>query len=501
MAVIVRVRDMRTFVTHEYGLADPIQHDEFVIGRDPRAADLVLDDPEIQPRHAVFLPWPDHHTYRVAGEPNLQRDDYKPFYLGPFGLQLIAANERDFVPSAAPPSLAAHVTGRRVRSMPVRPSVDARLEQATQRMFTQLSTGPDRIRALDRATTAWCEAQLAAHLARLSRAAPGPPLALGHVIYTASSVDAIDRWEAEWSAVQHDRYVAAHWEHVRRLSRWAGEQVDNRELWMLREALGRLPTGPYDVAMESESPLLPQVVIAQLALWYRKDPVDSPLEPLLALAERGGVAFALPSSSILIYAPWLEVGSPPDPREAALRHKLRTERDDLEAHMVYADLLEQRGEHARASMLRREPNMPRRILGPSLYPHAEPLTIPHRPGRPGHRRLGTAVLPRTPSGPPPTGACLQISELPYGRFPLFAQTIIHDQHGLVRIEDAALVPSPIQTLAYLTYDEGVFWLRGDGILLNDEVQRGMVDHPMANGDELRLAPGVAPFTLRTGDHR
>jgi uncharacterized protein (TIGR02996 family) len=498
MAVIIRVRDMRTFVMHEYGLADPVQQGELVIGRDPSEADLVLDDPAIQPRHAVFMPWPNHHAYRVAGDPDLKRDDYKPFYLGPFGLQLIAASDNDFVPAAPPPSLAARVTGRRARSIPVRPSVDARLEHAAQRMFTSLCVGADRIRALDRATTAWCEAQLAEHLARLSRATPGPPLELGQVMYTASRVDAIDRWTAEWSAVQYDRYVPAQWNHLRRLSRWAGEPIDSRELWMLHEALRRLPVGPYDVAMEDGYALMPQVVTDQLTLWYRKDPTASPIAPLIALAERGGLAFALPSASMLIYAPWLEAGSPPDPREAALRHRLWTDRDDLEARMVYADLLEQRGEHARAGLLRRDPSTPRRMIGPSLYPYADPLLIAYRPGRPGHPRPGSSVLSRTPSGPPPSNACLQLSQPPHVRFPLFAQTLIHDFQGQVRIEDAALVPSPVKVRAYLTYDESVFWLRGDGIVLNDHVNHRSRDHPMADGDELRLTDGSTPFILRIG---
>lgn len=500
MALIIRVRDLRTFVMHEFGLADPIYHRDLVIGRDPDVADLVLDDPEIQPHHAVFRAAHRHRGYCLTGAPDVHPEPYKPFYLGPFGLQRFSVSEHDLVPAEAPPALAARVTSRQVRSFPVRPSVDARIEAVAQRMFARLSAGGDRIRALDRATAAWCEAQLAAHLARLSRATPGPPLALGQVVYAASSVDAVDRWTAEWTAIQDGPYVPAHWAHLRRLSRWAGPHVGDHELWMLREALGRLPVGPRDVAMEQESPLLPQAVIAQLALWCRKDPVDSPIEPLIALAERGAVAFALPGAAMLVYAPWLD-GPPPDPREAALRHALWTDRDDLATRVVYADLLEQRGDHVRAALLRRDPRASPRIVGPSLYPHAAPVLVPHWPGRAGHRRRDAAILTRTPSGPPPSGACLELGQAPHVRFPLFAQTIIHDLRGQVRIEDAALVPAPVQIRAYLTYDEGVFWLRGDGgrdaVLLNDETV-GRVDQPMADGDELRLTAGGPPFLLRAG---
>jgi len=223
------------------------------------------------------------------------------------------------------------------------------------------------------------------------------------------------------------------------------------------------------------------------------DEADSPIKPLIELAERGVFTFALPGAATLLYVPTCRgersVAHCSDQAEAPFLRALAVDPGDHQVRLVYADLLEQHGELARAERLREEasgsvPSEPRIKRVEQLFGDARAVFLP-RQDRPPEVRLMTAL------GQPPAGAHLEADEL---SFPLaHANTEIAVNGGAIEVKELGSDPSPKpHVIVILTYVDGSFWVRMRSYYLtwlNDAHVDDAFDRPLFDGDTLKLLVG------------
>jgi len=252
---------------------------------------------------------------------------------------------------------------------------------------------PDREPGLDPDTEAWCEDMIASHFASLSAAtAPHCPLAPGRIEYTSSASAALDRWTRTWTAAARLPFSRAAWAHVHRCDRWADRYqphlLDDRafEAWCVpAESIDRTGERRELISLAQET----------LALHIAtRDQATSPVAPLAALIARRIFPLALPDNAMLLY--FDDAGGPiahtSEHRELAFVRALAADPDDRAMREVYADHLEERGDHigALAQRLERGDGCPD-VLG--TFRHARWIT-PLHPLRSRERR--TPVPAATP---------------------------------------------------------------------------------------------------------
>ena len=321
--------------------------------------------------------------------------------------------------------------------------------------------------------------------------APRPALSRRRIEYTSSLAYARARWESEWSAIECGRFTAATWSYVHRLALWIAEHDrfnDRYPLWSLTQALLRPEIGRWTTEAEGKDVpgALAKLISAHLATL---DDERSPVKPLIELAQRGVFAFALPGAAILLYVPSCrgERGAVhcSDHAEAPFLRALAEDPTDHELRLVYADLLEQRGDPARAERLRAEasgraPAEPRVQRVEDLYSDAGALFLPRAAHAPD-------VWPVIASGPPPAGAHLEVVGL--RDIPLvYPRTGIAIQDDTVEVRDLERDPS-FEAHAVITYADGTFWIRAlsyHHLVVNRGYGGGAADRPLFDGDHLNL---------------
>jgi uncharacterized protein (TIGR02996 family) len=418
------VVDLRTLVGHTYVLEEfrrfysrPVS-----VGRDP-GSDIILDDPEILPHHALLEAASNHRMVRrLEKGPGASRDrhDGHPFVLGPFGIRVVESEDHRGT-GAPPPELpvrfgAARGLGKALHGEPA--VGEDPMAQEVQRLIQALRSTAGHVHELDDETARWCAAQLDEHFALLSRAtAQYAAVVPRRIEYTSSLAYARLRWDSEWSAVERRRSSAEALTYVHRLARWwAGHDAHNEHylLWYFTKALLR-PEFVHWAAEPHGDDVTRALTALTAAHLVSLDEADSPIKPLIALAERGVFTFALPGAATLLYVPTCRgergVAHCSDQAEAPFLRALAVDPGDHQVRLVYADLLEQHGELARAERLREEasgsvPSEPRIKRVEQLFGDARAVFLP-RQARPPEVRLMTA------SGQPPAGAHLEAGELSF----------------------------------------------------------------------------------------
>ena len=451
---------------------------EITVGRDP-ACDIVIDHPAVEPRHAWLRVGGIHHSVRLIGEEARRCREDHPFAIGPCGVRLWAV-DRTSEPAQGPPHLPIRVnipTAQRVVT-----AAGGALDREARRLFHVLVDPANHMRDLDEP---WCEAQLRAHFARLG-------LAAGRIEYTSSLAHARERWTAEWFAVEHQPFTPAAWRYVHRLASWRARCAHIRFIsWFFTAGLQRVWS---DVDFTET---IGALLVAHLE---SQDDDGSPARPLVALAERGVFAFALPGEATLLY---LLAGLDDITRcsardEEPLLRALAEDPTDHATRLVYADLLEGRGQLARAEHLRAEAagkNFERRVVAVEiLFRDARAVFLP-RPCKTA--KLWPTVAPPPPAAPPPT-ARLETAQHTY---PLAAITgVTVDNNNTVTVVDLRATPD-VQRHATLTYTDGTFWLRVHDShtgSVNGTHFGGATERPLFEGDTIRLNRQQPDLVLRLG---
>ncbi|HWO26127.1 MAG TPA: FHA domain-containing protein [Kofleriaceae bacterium] len=446
---------------------------EVTVGRDP-ACDIVIDHPAVEPRHAWLTAASNHRMVRLAGAEMRERHDGRPFAIGPYGMQLWES-EGKHEPAPGPPHLPIRInipTARRVTAS----SDDSALDREARRLFHVLVDPASHMRELDEP---WCQAQLRAHFASLG-------LTAGRIEYTSSLAYARERWKAEWFAVEHQPFTPAAWRYVHRLAAWRAAQASPHfNSWFFTAGLQR--AWP-DVDLAETLEALLEAHLASL-------PDDgSPARPLVALAERGVIPFALPGDATLLYLlAGRDIARCSARDEEPLLRALAEDPTDHATRLVYADLLEGRGELARAEHLRAEAagqNFERRVARVEhLFHHARAVFLP-RP----HERV--EMWPVIATADPPPAARLEGAQRTY---PLAALTgVAVDDQGAVTVVDLRATPD-FQRHATLTYADGTFWLRMHDYhtaWVNDAHCGSDHERPLLEGDTIQLGWQQSKLVLR-----
>jgi len=436
---------------------------EVTIGRDP-TCDIVIDHPAVEPRHAWLTAASNHRMVRLAGEEMRNRHDGRPFAIGPYGVQLWES-ERASQPASGPPSLPIRInvpTARRIAAT----GDDGPHDREVRRLFHALVDPADHMRDLDEP---WCEAQLGAHFACLG-------LTPGRIEYTSSLAYARERWKAEWFAIEHQPFTPAAWRYIHRLAAWRAEQESpGGGSWFFTAGLQRVwPDVDFTETIAS-------LIEAHL---MSLDDERSPMRPLVALAERGVFAFALPSDAFLLYLPaGHDIARCSARHEEPLLRALAADPADHATRLVYADLLEARGQLARAEHLRAEAtggNFERRVARVEhLFGDARAVFLP-RPHE--NVEMWPVIATTTPS----PVARLESAQHAY---PLAAVTgvAVTDSAG-VTVADLRAAPD-FERHATLTYADGTFWLRMHdyhSAWVNGAYFAGDIDRPLFEGDTIRF---------------
>jgi uncharacterized protein (TIGR02996 family) len=454
---------------------------EVTVGRDP-ACDIVIDHPAVEPRHAWLLVGGIHHMVRLAGEEMRRYREDHPFVIGPYGIRLWEADGTG-EPAPGPPHLPIRInipTAQRVVT-----AAGSALGREARRLFHVLVDPANHMRDLDEP---WCEAQLRAHFACLG-------LTAGRIEYTSSLAHACERWKAEWFAVEHQPFTPAAWQYVHRLASWRAGRAGRAHIrvtsWFFTAGLQRVWS---DVALTETIGALLEAHLAS------QGDAGSPARPLVALAERGVFAFALPGGATLLY---LLAGHDDSTRcsardEEPLLRALAEDPTDHATRLVYADLLEGRGQLARAEHLRAEAagtSFERRVPRVEhLFPHARAVFLP-RPSK--NVKMWPTAAPPPPTAPPPT-ARLETAQRTY---PLAAITgVTVDDNHAVTVVDLRATPD-VQRHATLTYTDGTFWLRmhdSHSGSVNGAHFGGAFERPLFEGDTIRLDWRQPELVLRLG---
>lgn len=453
---------------------------EVTVGRDP-ACDIVIDDPAVEPRHAWLSAGSNHRMLRLAGEERSGRHDGRPFALGPYGMQLMEL-ERAHEPAPGPPRLPIRINVPTARRVTTAADSDGALAREARRLFHVLVDPAHHMTDLDEP---WCEAQLRAHFACLG-------LTAGRVEYTSSLAHARERWKAEWFAVEHQPFAPAAWRYVHRLAAWHAEHGSVPfHTWFFTAAIQRVWSDvDFTAAIEA-------LLEAHLA---SQGDDGSPIKPLVALAERGVFAFALPGDATLLYlVAGRDIARSSARDEEPLLRALVEDPTDHATRLVYADLLEGRGQLARAEHLRAEAagkSFERRVARVEhLFGGARAVFL----SRPDKDVEDVEMWPVIATGAPPPTARL---ETPQRAYPLAALTgvAVDDQAG-VTVVDLRAAPD-FQRHATLTYADGTFWLRMHdyhSATVNGAYFGGDIDRPLFEGDAIQLGWQRQPeLVLRLG---
>jgi uncharacterized protein (TIGR02996 family) len=219
----------------------------------------------------------------------------------------------------------------------------------------------------------------------------------------------------------------------------------------------------------------------------------SPIKPLIALAERAVFAFALPGNAMLLYLPSGNATARCSDRdEEPLLRALAADPSDHATRIVYADLLEQRGQLARAEYLRAEAageNFERKLARvESLFHDAGCVFLPRE-------HLNIEMWPVTATEePPPTGRLLQGDKT----FSLAAVTGLSFSKGNVEVHDLRARPT-FEPQATLTFADGTWWLRMrqyHSANVNQRYWGGDIDLPLFDGDVIEIGYDGGAVTFR-----
>jgi FHA domain len=470
--VMCEVTDLRTLVEHTYVLDELVRlySEPVVVGRD-RNCDIVLDDPEIEPRHGVVVARSNHRYLEIGDEH--RRIDTRMFVVGPFALRLVETDQlNDF--GEPPADLAVHFGPRGLGARRKAPPFleHARHADEQQRLVRAFRATVRRITVLGDGTRRWCEQLFHAHIAALSYAtAPRAPLVPGWIEYSSSFEDASARWHAAWSLAETGPFEPSAWAYVHRFAAWVTEHRASFALATFEQALLR-PEVALDPAFAQA---LTHLVAAHL---MTSDDPASPVKPLLELAEEGVFAFALPDTGVLLVAPAL-TEAPVDAAAAAL-----SDLGDPHQRTVFADLLEQRGQLLRATRIRQgktADDRPRVDEVDKLFGGAAALFLPHRK----HGMPEAKPVMHEASGTPPAAIFLEHDGVTYPLAATSALAIRGEQ--LVVLDFAREAGSRVG--AILTYDDPVLWLRMHEyahLRINGVVRHTSQDIPLYDRDVIEL---------------
>ncbi|HEY0254425.1 MAG TPA: hypothetical protein VGC41_23015, partial [Kofleriaceae bacterium] len=449
--VALRIVDLRTLVEYSLTLGTLGQFDllPLTIGSDP-SCDLILAD---APSRSSFS--------RVAASiyPYIQRPDDEPERVGTSGFELgpylIEYSEPETACGGPPPSELGLDFGRReLCDLAAPPAPADPLAQRSRELFARLTHGP-RATHLDDAMRAWCEAKLHEHLARLSRTtAPRPPLVPGYIVYKRSLEIAQRHFANAWRYAAIAPVIPSAFAHVHRAMAWVGAH---------RGRAGSRSPFHHALLHHGIHPVIARTTAAIIAKHFAASSADhDPWEPLVALAERGVSAYALPDAGFVCVIPTLDAAP-------ALDDDKLLERDPA----VLADYLEQRGELVHAARVRANQaptERPRVAPVDQLWPVTGLLLEPARGGK---------IPPHTATSIPP--ACLEARSDPARMLPLVAATTE------LAVEANEIVLDATRPDATLVYDAPVLYLRATPkCQINGNLAPPNTDLPLFDGDELTI---------------
>ena len=292
------------------------------------------------------------------------------------------------------------------------------------------------------------DARVAEHFERLG-------LRCTRVEYTGSFDDLRAQWISEWSAVEAQPFKPEVWQHVDRYAAHAAglKAFYNMEL--------------FELALERVWPRPLVTAASNLVRTHLADDA-SPFSPLVALLEEGVHAFALPGAAMLLYG----AGFPTEPLVRSL--------DDRASRMVYADLVEQRGQLAHATYLRADPPLAPRIAHvENLFLDARAVLLVRE------RRVEIPAL--VPSAP------ARHARLEGGPQTLVLQGARH------AITKSGFVPLGGQGAhLILTSADGTYWVCASNYAtawINDAYFGGQTERPLLDGDTIRIDTTTYTFRI------